>query len=160
MALISDSRDTKTAMAFDNAAKSDTMKIESTHVDPSEPSTIDPDDQHNNPNLYPEGGLEGWLVLAGTFFFLMCTYGWINLLGNFQEFYQENYLSHYTPSNLLDRVAGIVYHARRRNCRWSYLRRLWCSVVTDYGNDCACLWTHDGITLDEILSNHSRTRRL
>ncbi|KAF2158984.1 hypothetical protein M409DRAFT_71332 [Zasmidium cellare ATCC 36951] len=53
-----------------------------------------------HPSQFPDGGLQAWLVVAGSFCFVFCSFGWINCIGIFQDFYQQNYLSNYSPSDI------------------------------------------------------------
>ncbi|MCJ1445780.1 MAG: hypothetical protein MMC23_006285 [Stictis urceolatum] len=57
-----------------------------------------------SPSDFPDGGLEAWSVVIGGFFCLFTTFGWINATGIFQEYYQTELLSSYSPST----VAWIV----------------------------------------------------
>ncbi|KAL1310958.1 hypothetical protein AAFC00_001179 [Neodothiora populina] len=57
------------------------------------PPAFDP--RHN-----PDGGLEAWLVLVGGFCCLFCSFGWINCIGVFQEYYQTHQLRSYTSSTI------------------------------------------------------------
>ncbi|KAL2068625.1 hypothetical protein VTL71DRAFT_14962 [Oculimacula yallundae] len=45
-----------------------------------------------------EGGLSGWTCVLGSFFALFCTFGWLNSLGLFQTYYQDNLLKKYSAS--------------------------------------------------------------
>ncbi|MCJ1412412.1 hypothetical protein MMC19_006506 [Ptychographa xylographoides] len=51
-----------------------------------------------DPSSFPDGGLEAWLVVFGGFCCLFVSFGWINCIGVFQEYYQTNLLSQYSPS--------------------------------------------------------------
>jgi MFS family permease len=51
-----------------------------------------------NPADFPDGGLEANLVLLGGWCCLFCSFGWINCIGIFQEYYQLNSLSQYSSS--------------------------------------------------------------
>lgn len=53
-----------------------------------------------NPASFPDGGLEAWLVVLGSFCCLFCSFGWINCIGVFQEYYQQNLLSQYSSSTI------------------------------------------------------------
>ncbi|KID82968.1 Major facilitator superfamily domain, general substrate transporter [Metarhizium guizhouense ARSEF 977] len=56
-------------------------------------STDDDDD-------FPDGGLEAWLVVLGAWCVSFCSYGWINSVGTFQEYYQTGPLKEYTASQI------------------------------------------------------------
>jgi MFS family permease len=51
-----------------------------------------------NPRDFPDGGREAYLVLLGGWCCLFVSFGWINVIGIFQEYYQENSLSQYSSS--------------------------------------------------------------
>lgn len=51
-------------------------------------------------NEYPEGGAQAWLAVAGATACLFVSFGWVNVIGVFQEYYQANQLRHYTPSEI------------------------------------------------------------
>lgn len=53
-----------------------------------------------NPADFPDGGLEAWLVVLGSWCALFSSFGWINCIGIFQEYYQEHQLSAYSPSTV------------------------------------------------------------
>jgi MFS family permease len=47
---------------------------------------------------YPEGGLVAWLVVAGTFAALTCTYGMLSTIGVLQSYWQTHQLATYSSS--------------------------------------------------------------
>ncbi|KAJ4203189.1 hypothetical protein NW767_005300 [Fusarium falciforme] len=49
-------------------------------------------------NDFPDGGLRAWLVVFGAWAANICSFGWINCIGVFQAYYQEEYLKGYSPS--------------------------------------------------------------
>ncbi|KAF2128240.1 major facilitator superfamily transporter [Dothidotthia symphoricarpi CBS 119687] len=51
-------------------------------------------------NEYPEGGPTAWLAVAGATACLFVSFGWMNAIGIFQEYYQSNMLRDYTPSDI------------------------------------------------------------
>ncbi len=53
-----------------------------------------------NPADFPDGGLEAWLVVVGGWCCLFVSFGWINCIGVFQEYYQEHLLSQYSSSTV------------------------------------------------------------
>ena len=53
-----------------------------------------------NPADFPDGGIEAWLVVLGGWCCLTCSFGWINCIGVFQEYYQLNLLSQYSSSTV------------------------------------------------------------
>ncbi|KAL9564076.1 hypothetical protein ACKAV7_011789 [Fusarium commune] len=48
----------------------------------------------------PDGGLEAWLVVAGGFCANFASFGWINCIGIFQDYYQQHQLKSYSPSTV------------------------------------------------------------
>jgi hypothetical protein len=49
---------------------------------------------------YPDGGPMAWLAVAGATSCLFVSFGWVNVIGIFQEYYQSNQLRNYTPSDI------------------------------------------------------------
>ena len=46
------------------------------------------------------GGLDAWLVVLGAWCGYFVTFGWMNSVGIFQEYYQQNQLSNYSSSTI------------------------------------------------------------
>ena len=67
---------------------------------PSEPAA--PSEAMNpfHPSQFPDGGKDAWLCLLGGFCCLFCSFGWLNCLGVFQNYYQFNQLRDYSPSTI------------------------------------------------------------
>ncbi len=53
-----------------------------------------------NPADFPDGGLEAWTVALGGWCCLFCSFGWINCVGIFQDYYQTHQLKSYSPSTV------------------------------------------------------------
>ncbi|KAI9830253.1 MAG: hypothetical protein M1819_005780 [Sarea resinae] len=53
-----------------------------------------------HPSAFPDGGLEAWLVVMGAFCCLFCSFGWINCIGVFQEYYQTHQLKDFSSSTV------------------------------------------------------------
>jgi hypothetical protein len=49
---------------------------------------------------FPEGGVRAWSVVAGAFFMLLPSFGLMNSVGTFEDFWQENQLSSYTTRDI------------------------------------------------------------
>ena len=90
-----------------------------------------------HPDQYPDGGFKAWLVTAGAFFCVFCSFGWINCehtleekhdvksvnkgsgIGIFQDYYQLHQLRSYSSSTiswiaslqLFIMFAGVRYHS-------------------------------------------------
>ncbi|KAI5296271.1 hypothetical protein KEM52_004749 [Ascosphaera acerosa] len=70
---------------------------------PPQDATADPDQQDDDDDPFtdvPDGGIYAWMQVAGGFFLLFNSWGYINSFGVFQSFYQNNFLSHQTHSNI------------------------------------------------------------
>ncbi|KAF1991433.1 MFS general substrate transporter [Aulographum hederae CBS 113979] len=48
----------------------------------------------------PDGGTVAWLVVFGAWCTSFCSFGWLNSVGVFQEFYQNDLLSQYSSSTI------------------------------------------------------------
>lgn len=53
-----------------------------------------------NPESFPEGGTKAWLTVAGASACLFVSFGWVNCVGIFQDYYQTHQLKTYSPSNI------------------------------------------------------------
>ncbi|KAI8948751.1 monocarboxylate permease-like protein [Xylaria longipes] len=53
-----------------------------------------------NPDDFPDGGLEAWLVVVGGSLILFCSFGIINCSGVFVEYYVNGPLSNYSSSDI------------------------------------------------------------
>jgi MFS family permease len=90
---ITPSQDDKT-ITEDRHPVADDKAINSITLDPealSTPSTLDD---------FPEGGLQAWLVLAGSFLALFPSFGFMVSIGTIQEFLQSHQLSAYTSRDI------------------------------------------------------------
>ncbi|KAJ7213839.1 MFS general substrate transporter [Mycena pura] len=48
----------------------------------------------------PDGGLKAWLTVAGAWFVLFATFGYLYSYGVYQDFYTREYLTNHTPSSI------------------------------------------------------------
>ncbi|KJR84280.1 monocarboxylate transporter [Sporothrix schenckii 1099-18] len=48
----------------------------------------------------PDGGLKAWLVVLGAWATSFCSFGWINSIGVFQDYYENGPLSNYSSSTI------------------------------------------------------------
>jgi hypothetical protein len=48
----------------------------------------------------PDGGLQAWLVVLGAWCTAFCSFGWVNSIGVFQEYYQNDLLKDYSSSTI------------------------------------------------------------
>lgn len=53
-----------------------------------------------DPKSFPEGGAKAWLTVAGASACLFVSFGWINCVGVFQQYYQTHQLKEYTTSDV------------------------------------------------------------
>ena len=53
-----------------------------------------------DPKSFPEGGAKAWLTVAGASACLFVSFGWVNCVGIFQEYYQSHQLKEYTASDI------------------------------------------------------------
>jgi MFS family permease len=70
---------------------------------PTETQPVPPTEQPVNPfhpSQFPDGGKDAWLCLLGGACCLFCSFGWINCLGVFQNYYQTHQLRDYSPSSI------------------------------------------------------------
>ncbi|KND92113.1 putative transporter MCH4 [Tolypocladium ophioglossoides CBS 100239] len=54
----------------------------------------------NDPQSFPDGGLQAWLVVVGAFFGLFISFGWTNCVGVFQAYYETHQLKSLSPSTV------------------------------------------------------------
>ncbi|RAL03683.1 MCT family MFS transporter [Aspergillus ibericus CBS 121593] len=57
-------------------------------------------DRSKPPQEAPDGGLTAWLVVLGSWCVLFCSFGWINSIGTFQEYYETDLLREYSASTI------------------------------------------------------------
>lgn len=67
---------------------------------PDGPSPPPPAPPAFDPRQNPDGGLQAWLTVLGGFCILFCSFGWINTIGVFQDYYQTHQLAAYSPSTV------------------------------------------------------------
>ncbi|KAE8342689.1 hypothetical protein BDV24DRAFT_150283 [Aspergillus arachidicola] len=48
----------------------------------------------------PDGGLIAWFMVLGAWCVLFCSFGWINSIGEFQAYYEQNLLRQYSSSKI------------------------------------------------------------
>jgi MFS family permease len=63
---------------------------------PPAPEAVSP----YHPSQFPDGGKHAYLCLLGGALCLFCSFGWLNALGVFQNYYQMNQLRNYSPSTI------------------------------------------------------------
>ncbi|KAK2814704.1 hypothetical protein FQN49_008099 [Arthroderma sp. PD_2] len=55
---------------------------------------------NDSDDAYPEGGVAGWLTVAGASASLFVSFGWVNCVGIFQSYYHTHQLKAYTESEV------------------------------------------------------------
>lgn len=124
-----------------------------------------------NPESFPEGGTKAWLTVAGASACLFVSFGWVNCVGVFQDYYQTHQLKTYSPSNIawipaLQSRSSLpifipfsdhtsILHAVWGDLCWQDIRYLWAPVPYTYWHLFPCLRLDDDEYLDKILSNPS-----
>ena len=53
-----------------------------------------------DPKAFPDGGAKAWLTVAGASACLFVSFGWINCIGVFQEYYSTHQLKQYSASDV------------------------------------------------------------
>lgn len=53
-----------------------------------------------DPKAFPDGGAKAWLTVAGASACLFVSFGWVNCVGVFQDYYQTHQLQQYTSSEI------------------------------------------------------------
>lgn len=53
-----------------------------------------------NPADFPDGGVKAWLCVLGGFCTIFASFGWINCIGIFQDYYETHQLSNYSSSTV------------------------------------------------------------
>jgi hypothetical protein len=127
---------------------------------------------------YTEGGATAWLAVAGATACLVVSFGWVNVIGIFQEHYQSNQFRDYTLSDIAwipslqsrydpDSKSNFVHSndLQFSSCMLGYCRRkglgrLWSPLFARYRHVSACVWLDDDQYLQDVLSDHSKSSSL
>lgn len=84
------------------SSSSRSTTVDMTHDQPS--TSNEEKQQHQNPwadpASFPDGGSKAWLTVAGCSACLFVSFGWVNCIGVFQDYYQQNQLRDYTESDI------------------------------------------------------------
>ena len=67
---------------------------------PTEKAEQAPPPNPMDPSSFPDGGPKAWLCVLGGFCCLIASFGWINAIGIFQTYYEQNQLSEYTSQEI------------------------------------------------------------
>lgn len=87
----------KTPILDEEKAPSDAGRSDSDKED-VQPKQEPPNPMH--PSQFPDGGAEAWLCVAGSSACLFVSFGWINAVGVFQNYYESVPLREYSPSTV------------------------------------------------------------
>ncbi|KAI2616187.1 major facilitator superfamily domain-containing protein [Hypomontagnella submonticulosa] len=80
--------------------KSEKLEVENSRYKPlSEPPPENPEDLASIGD-FPDGGFDAWFCIAGGFCNIFSSFGWVNCIGVFQDYYQTHMLSSYSPSEV------------------------------------------------------------
>ncbi|KAL5361511.1 riboflavin transporter MCH5 [Aspergillus floccosus] len=69
-------------------------------------------DNPPSPSNFPDGGWKAWSVVLGAWSCLFCSFSWVNSIGLFQTFYQDELFPSYSPSSvawITSVETGIMY---------------------------------------------------
>ncbi|KAM7222955.1 MFS general substrate transporter [Rhypophila decipiens] len=94
-----DKNHTKKHTTGGNGNESDLTDFAAASSDP-ENVVPPPKDNDDNNSQIPDGGRQAWLVVLGAWCVSFCSYGWINSIGTFQEYYQSGPLKEYSVSQI------------------------------------------------------------
>lgn len=64
------------------------------------PAHDTPDEPVDEIDDFPEGGLQAWGCVVGTFIVMAFSFGYLNAYGTFQAFYTSSFLQGYTQSDI------------------------------------------------------------
>lgn len=64
------------------------------------PESSTPLVESNDADEFPDGGIRSWLVVLGSFFLLMASYGLMNSVGVIQSYLETHQLSHYSSRDV------------------------------------------------------------
>lgn len=56
--------------------------------------------ESNSSKAFPDGGVQAWLTVIGSAACLFCSFGWVNAVGIFQDYYEETLLREYSASTI------------------------------------------------------------
>ena len=75
------------------------------------------------PPSAPDGGLAAWTVVLGTWCTSFCSFGWLNSIGVFQEYYKTNLLNSYSPSTIswIPSLQIVFMMGLVRPCTWAFI---------------------------------------
>ncbi|KAH7161959.1 hypothetical protein B0J13DRAFT_614645 [Dactylonectria estremocensis] len=62
--------------------------------------SLNSDSEDGSIDKVPDGGLAAWLVVFGAWCSSFCSFGWLNSVGVFQDYYERELLPQYSPSTI------------------------------------------------------------
>lgn len=72
----------------------------SSHIQDAENAKKPPMNLLMDPKSFPDGGAKAWLAVASSSACLFVSFGWVNCIGVFQDYYQTHQLREYSPSQI------------------------------------------------------------
>lgn len=86
--------------ALENNTDQQSKELSDAELEDTEKAEKPPPNPWMDPKSFPDGGAKAWLTIAGSSACLFVSFGWINCVGVFQEYYQTNQLKDYTASEI------------------------------------------------------------
>jgi len=90
----------KTEAAMVEEPQTSSSGSPSSHIQDAESAEKPPMNPWMDPKSFPDGGAKAWLAVAGSSACLFVSFGWINCIGVFQDYYQTHQLRRYSPSQI------------------------------------------------------------
>ncbi|KAF7555825.1 hypothetical protein G7Z17_g1934 [Cylindrodendrum hubeiense] len=69
-------------------------------VEKGDLDSVGPEDPSSAISEIPDGGAAAWLMVLGTWCTSFCSFGWINSVGIFQDYYEREMLKNYSSSTI------------------------------------------------------------
>jgi hypothetical protein len=91
---------TKPEVAMVDEGQISSSENPSSHIQDVENAEKPPINPWMDPKSFPDGGAKAWLTVAGSSACLFVSFGWINCIGIFQDYYQTHQLREYSPSQI------------------------------------------------------------
>jgi hypothetical protein len=88
------------ALSHSESKDADGDRVESPIPEDLEKKPAAPVNPWSDPSQFPDGGAQAWLTVSGAAACLFCSFGWINCVGIFQDYYQTHQLSNYSTSTV------------------------------------------------------------
>lgn len=86
--------------ALDKNTDQGSKEFSDAELEDAEKAEKPPPNPWTDPKSFPDGGTKAWLTIAGSSACLFVSFGWINCVGIFQEYYQTHQLKQYSASEI------------------------------------------------------------